>query len=56
MRIVRAVLICVCVGFLAGCSIVKNETKTDKKKKEHKVSILGIGIWHTEKPVEKSGK
>ncbi|MCX6355118.1 MAG: hypothetical protein NTZ78_09485 [Candidatus Aureabacteria bacterium] len=47
------VLLCVFLGSLCGCSVVSNKTKTGKKEKKHKVHVLGIPIWKSEKPVEK---
>ena len=54
-RITGVGVVCVCLGFLCGCALVSDKTKAGKKEKEHTIGVLGIPIYHTEKPVEKPG-
>ena len=50
-RVVGAAMLCVFLGSLAGCALVSDKTKTNKREKKHQVKVLGIPIWKTEKPV-----
>lgn len=52
-RIVGAVILCVFLGSLCSCALVSDKTKTGKKEKKHKIHILGIPVWKSEKPIAK---
>ncbi|MEI6632248.1 MAG: hypothetical protein WCP22_00360 [Chlamydiota bacterium] len=50
-RITASAVLCVLFVSLAGCALVSDKTKTNKKEKKHQVKVLGVPIWKTEKPV-----
>ena len=50
-RMTASAVLCVLFVSLAGCALVSDKTKTNKKEKKHQVKVLGVPIWKTEKPV-----
>lgn len=50
-RLCGAAALCLCLTLAAGCALVSDKTKVGKKKEKHKVDVLGIPVWRSEKPV-----
>lgn len=45
-----AALLCAFLASLAGCSLVSDKTKTNRKEQKRQVKVLGVPVWKSEKP------
>lgn len=51
-RFIGAMLVCILLAAVCGCSVFSSKSKDTGKKKEREVKVLGIPIVHTKEKVD----